>query len=730
MNSAACKRKPAPKTPALANTTTVTIDIMAGGEPCNVSPNVTLDKTIDFDSVNDILRKVFKHDSFKTDLQRDAVVSACQGTRDLFIGLPTGSGKSLIYQLPALYKNNGLAIVVSPLVALMSNQVSNARKLGIPCTTINSSMPLQWNATVRRELMSASPRLRLIYITPETLCSDHFQPCLSALVKSNSLKMFAIDEAHCVSSWGHDFRPHYLKLGTLRQRFPETPIVALTATATTKVLDDIVASLNLDKPKRIIGSPFRSNLFYDVQFASSLNEGPLLDLANFLKKCLKIESVSAKPGSVSGGAFVSAASLYKHDKSKKEPMPAKAEPQILAKDSRGKITSFFKKASELPAAAKCADDSSDDVIVVMQVPAGSGSSSKAPKTPRPDKPAAKHASNGVAIVYCRLKASCEEVSDFLGKKGVASRAYHSGLTPRTRAEVEELWMSEQVRVICATISFGMGIDKPNVRAVVHFNIPQSFANYYQESGRAGRDGKPARCRLYFSADDEQAISFLLRKDLESSRLLCGPGGVSSSDDCTNTSEHSNSNHSTGGAEERRGRRELAARAGIERFHKMVDYCRRADRCRHAMLVAEFALDSAEAGRLVAAGCGSACDFCTAPKALKQRLDMAVGWRTRIAASSKALSHAIAARRPRTTPAGDDDGVYLAKYDSSLRESAVRACGDECDELDNFECDDAGAGGFRLASSLMSERAEQRKERRLIDLVHAEFAKRRRPAGRS
>lgn len=626
-------------------------------------PNVTLDKNIDFDSVNDILSKVFKHESFRTELQRDAVVEACQFRRDLFVSLPTGSGKSLIYQLPAMYKNYGLTIVVSPLVALISNQITNAKKLGIPCATINSHMSKTWNTQVKAELRDKDSKLRLLYITPETLCSDHFQPYLNTLSKNRALKLFAIDEAHCVSSWGHEFRPDYLKLGQLRYSYPDVPIVALTATATSKVLKDILNVLNLKDPKHVIASSFRENLYYDVIIADDLGPAGLLtNLANFVKTCLKLkiksnscnkETVStlkertidrmkdqakkrkttdiSRPVSQSSSAsqFVSAATLLtiEHSSSssissntkRKSSTQLKEPPKatkILAKET-SKITSFFKpKPVDIIDLTSDDDDdtktrqtapttAAEDVIVVADLPKmkripkvsrstfitadklSTDSSSRTDITPEADKKskvAAGEKAAGVGIIYCRTKLNCEELAGHLEKVGIPARAYHSGLTPKQRTEIETLWMDEKVLVICATISFGMGIDKANVRVVVHFNMSQSLANYYQESGRAGRDGKRANCRLYYSSSDQSAITFLLRKDLEmedDGEHKYGPEAIK--------------------------RKKQSARAAIERFERMVEYCRCTNKCRHMILAKEFSL--ADEASFLSNGCGKSCDYC-------------------------------------------------------------------------------------------------------------------------
>lgn len=579
--------------------------------------NITDDKSIDFESINEVLIKVFHHDGFRTELQRDAIVQACQFNRDLFVSLPTGSGKSLIYQLPAVYKNHGLTIVVSPLVALISNQISNAKKLGIPCATINSHMTKTWNSQVKSEIAKKDTKLRLLYITPETLCSDHFQSHLGTLIRNKTLKMFAIDEAHCVSSWGHEFRPDYLKLGQLRTRYPLIPIVALTATATSKVLKDILEVLNLKDPKHVIASSFRKNLFYDVEPVEQLDGTLLNDLASFIIDCLKIkneierkkkkaEAAKQPKGSVYS-QFVSAATLFSTEQllaprvssiaiSKKSSKKKKDINKILAKES-SKITTFF-KPKPIEVINLCDDDDDDSNNDVVIVNGGEQTNGKVKNTQtnklpisEPSKDIIKAA--GVGIVYCRTKLTCEDVAAHLNKKGIPSKPYHSGLTSKERAEIEKLWMDEEVLVICATISFGMGIDKPNVRVVIHYNMSQSLANYYQESGRAGRDGKKAYCRLYYSQSDQSAITFLLRKDIEL--------------------ENSEKSVEKFGSEACK-RKQKTARAAMERFEKMVEYCKMSNKCRHLVLAKEFALLNESS--FLFNGCGKSCDHCFRQKAWK------------------------------------------------------------------------------------------------------------------
>lgn len=535
----------------------------------NINYDILTNKSIDFNSVSSILLRVFKHDGFRSELQKNAILEAAKFKNDIFVSLPTGSGKSLIYQLPAMYTNHGLVIVVSPLVALISNQISNATKLGIPVATINSHMTKTWNEKVKSEISNKNCKLRLLYLTPETLCSDGFRIYLSKLDKNKGLKMFAIDEAHCVSSWGHEFRPDYLKLSHLRSQFPHVPIIALTATATPKVLNDIIDVLKLKNPKRIVAPSFRKNLFYDVRWACSLDGLRLFDdLTEFIRKCLKLKA--------------------KVETTQTNKKPASRSSVVVPKFT-GLSQSFVSAAS-----------------LLEPVKNDAKSSLFAPKKVTKNAPCNKVNHNGVGIIYCRTKIACEEVAQHLTSKGIPAQPYHSSLTPKQRSEIESQWMEEKVLVICATISFGMGIDKPNVRVVVHFNISQSLANYYQESGRAGRDGQRAYCRLYYSKSDESAIAFLLRKDL----------AVEEGEDGLNRDLCSAENSSDDRYEPSKWRQHLPNRKletiknAMTRFERMVDYCRSKQECRHLLIAKEFALANEE--KDLANGCKDSCDYCHRP----------------------------------------------------------------------------------------------------------------------
>ena len=329
-----------------------------------------------------VLRRYFGLDALRP-LQQEAIDAALAG-RDALVVLPTGGGKSLCYQLPPLVSGK-LTVVVSPLIALMQDQVDGLRLLGYPAAAAHGNL----DASARRELRDwlAGDELRLLLVAPERLFLDGFLQQLA----SRDIGAFAIDEAHCISQWGHDFRPEYRRLRELRERFPGVPFHAFTATATPRVQQDIREQLSLRDPEVLIGTFDRPNLTYRVL--------PRVDL---------VQQVA-------------------------------------------------------------------DAI-------------------------ARHP-DAAAIVYCISRKDTEALSDGLQSRGIDARAYHAGLDAGTRTAISEDFRREQLRVVVATVAFGMGIDRGDVRLVVHAAMPKSIEHYQQETGRAGRDGLPAECLLLYSAAD-------------------------------------------------------------------------------------------------------------------------------------------------------------------------------------------------------------------------------------
>ena len=329
-----------------------------------------------------LLKQYFGFTSFRP-LQEEIIRDSLTG-KDVFALLPTGGGKSLCFQLPALARD-GLTVVVSPLIALMKDQVDALQASGIAATFLNSSLTQDESRKRLRGLHNGE--FKLLYVAPERLMLSGF---LTDLQKWN-VRLIAIDEAHCISEWGHDFRPEYRQISELRKLFPSVPFMALTATATGRVREDIVSHLKLREPKCYVASFNRPNLTYRVIAKNK----PFDQLFEFLR---------ARP-----------------------------------KES--------------------------------------------------------------GIVYCLSRKGAESVAERLNETGIKAKPYHAGLTPTQRSSHQELFLRDNIRVVCATIAFGMGINKPNVRFVVHYDLPKNIEGYYQETGRAGRDGLPGECVLLFSAGD-------------------------------------------------------------------------------------------------------------------------------------------------------------------------------------------------------------------------------------
>ncbi len=349
--------------------------------------------------LNALLKQWFGHDSFRP-TQRQVITDTLAG-RDVFLVMPTGGGKSLCYQLPAVARD-GVTVVISPLIALMQDQTKALADNGVACTVLNSSV--EPPEITRREHAAVDGQFRLIYMAPERLMS----PAGARLIEQLNIALFAIDEAHCISEWGHDFRPEYRQLGTLRQRFRDTPIMALTATATPRVAEDIVAQLHLDNPAVYRGGFERTNLFYEVR-----------------RK----------------------------------------------------------------------DRTSDQIVRYL--------------TDNPDHE---------GIIYCLSRDGTERMAQKLVQRGIRALPYHAGLPNEQRHQNQHDFVYGDCRVICATIAFGMGIDKPDVRFVIHADLPRHIEGYYQETGRAGRDGLPADCILFFSHGDRAKLEFFIeQKETEQER---------------------------------------------------------------------------------------------------------------------------------------------------------------------------------------------------------------------
>ena len=344
-------------------------------------------------SMHHLLKRHFGYDEFLP-LQEE-IISTVLEKKDALVLMPTGGGKSLCYQLPAMHLE-GLTLVVSPLIALMKDQVDALRANGIPAAFINSTLPYFEINRVQQQAQEGA--IKLLYVAPERLSQTEFQFFLTRL----NVSFVAVDEAHCISVWGHDFRPDYRKLGELRRSLPGVPFLALTATATERVREDIVEQLHLQEPERFVASFNRANLSYTV-------------------------------------------------------LPKQGD--------------AFARLAELLQEHKCES----------------------------------------AIIYCTARKATEEMAARLRNSGYDAQPYHAGLDKGVRDETQERFIHDRTAIIVATIAFGMGIDKSNIRLLVHYDLPKTVEGYYQETGRAGRDGLPSDCVLFYSYADVSRLEFFIEQ---------------------------------------------------------------------------------------------------------------------------------------------------------------------------------------------------------------------------
>ncbi|HJJ55916.1 MAG TPA: ATP-dependent DNA helicase [Methanocorpusculum sp.] len=349
------------------------------------------------------LETFFHHQTFRPNQQE--IIQNVMNGRDVLVVMATGSGKSLCYQIPAMMLD-GLTVVISPLISLMKDQVDHLSSQGVHVETLNSTQTFDEKAEIERKLVTGL--IKIIYVSPERAITPQFINILSKC----KISLFAIDEAHCISIWGHQFRPEYRKIKSLREKFKNIPVIALTATATERVRDDIISELGMNTPKMYVGSFNRENLRYEAY--------------NEPKEEIRIQ----------------------------------------------KIVSY-----------------------IVAHP------------------------NDSTIIYCFSRKNCEKIADHLQKCHIMVQPYHAGMSTPKRNKIQEDFLNDHIKVICATVAFGMGINKPNVRHIIHAHMPKDLESYYQETGRAGRDGKPSTCILYYSAGDRAKISTILTKEFINSERL-------------------------------------------------------------------------------------------------------------------------------------------------------------------------------------------------------------------
>lgn len=423
-------------------------------------------------------------------MQKEIIEAALQ-RKDVFVQAATSFGKSLCFQLPAVI-DHGITIVISPLLSLMMNQIEALKLANVDARTLNSNTPPAEKDHIYQDLASGHPRTRLLYVTPELCSGDHFRRKLRVVHEQRELARIAVDEAHCISEWGHDFRKDFKKLSFFRDAFPDVPIMCLTATANEQVRADVLSTLGLLKsPARLrtfAMTAYRPNLHMEIRFTSDQ-----------------------------------------------------------------------------------ADDRFDNFVTWIQ---GVYARRETDERRRELEARGERVKNVPGIIYTNSRDECEMIAAALRQEGIGARPFHAKLLNQTKEETLARWVNNQegYDIIVATTAFGMGIDKNNVRFVVHWRMPKSFEGYYQEAGRAGRDGNASYCFLYYSREDRDRICNMVSRDVKD-------------------------------GENREAR--------LRSLKTLADYCESTDRCRHAAICKYF-------GETDVPACDFACDWHKDPNDLKRR----------------------------------------------------------------------------------------------------------------
>lgn len=423
-------------------------------------------------------------------MQKDIIEAALAG-KDVFVQAATSFGKSLCFQLPAVI-DHGITIVITPLLSLMMNQVEALRLANVDARALNSQTPAPQKDAIYADLATGHPRCRLLYVTPELCSLDHFRRKLRVVHEQRELARVAVDEAHCISEWGHDFRKDFKRLAWFRESFPDVPIIALTATANEQVRDDVLSTLGLTRnPARLCKftmTAYRPNLHMEIRFTSDETDDRFDDFVTWLQ-----------------GVYARRAAAQRRE-------------ELEASGERLKNVS--------------------------------------------------------GIIYTNSRDECEMIAAALRNEGIGAKPFHAKLHNTIKEETLARWIdnAEGYDIIVATTAFGMGIDKEDVRFVVHWRLPKSFEGYYQEAGRAGRDGNASYCFLYYSREDRDRICNMVGRDLKD-------------------------------GENRTAR--------LKSLKYLTEYCESVGACRHAMICKYF-------GEAKVPECDFACDWHKNPTGLKKR----------------------------------------------------------------------------------------------------------------